>query len=223
MNDITISVGTTLSIVAAVPGSQTAAAFEALAWIEVGEVENIPAFGGTATVTEFIPIKTGVVNKKKGSINYGTMTIPLAMMLADAGQIALQSGFDGANKSVVHSLKISNPNIGNFYTTVEITSLPYNFGDANAVTRNEVGFAVKTKPIVDADVFTVTYAAGANGSIIGNTSQTVLSGEDCTPVYAAPDAGYVFVDWDEDSGTDNPRTDTAIAADATFTATFAAA
>ena len=70
--------------------------------------------------------------------------------------------------------------------------------------------------------YTLTYAAGANGSIIGDTTQVVQNGGDGAAVYASADSGYHFVEWTEDSGTANPRTDTSVGADATYTATFAA-
>jgi hypothetical protein len=224
MPDITISVGTEVYVSANVPATYDTAGYEALAWTEIGEVGSIPEFGGTATVTEFIPIKTGVVNKKKGSINYGDITIPLAQVLSDVGQIALQSGFDGANKNEAHSVKLVNSEFGTIYFTAEVSGFTYNYGDANAITQNSASFAIKTKPVVDTDIVTVTYAAGANGAVYGDLVQTIPSGEDTTAVFAAPTnpVTHEFFEWSEDSSTDNPRTDTSVASDATFTATFAA-
>jgi hypothetical protein len=70
------------------------------------------------------------------------------------------------------------------------------------------------------DTFTLTYSAGAGGTLTGNTSQTVDYGQDGTPVTAVPNTGYHFVDWSDDS-TDNPRTDTNITANLSVTANFA--
>lgn len=72
-----------------------------------------------------------------------------------------------------------------------------------------------------ATLYTINYVAGANGSVIGDTTQIITSGGNGTAVYANPDSGYQFVEWDEDSSTDNPRTDTGVVANATYTATFA--
>jgi hypothetical protein len=221
MSDITISVGTVMSVAVGAPAAYTTAGYEALSWTEVGEVANVPAFGGSATVTEFIPIATGVVNKKKGSINYGDITVPMAQRLDDSGQAVLKSGFDGANRRQTHSFKLANPEIGVVYFTAEISGYTYNYGDANAITQNEVSLAIKTQPIVDADVFSVTYAAGANGAVYGDLEQTVLSGGSTTAVFAAPlnDATHVFSAW-SDASTDNPRTDTNVTADINVTANF---
>ncbi|MCD4753294.1 MAG: sortase, partial [Anaerolineaceae bacterium] len=70
------------------------------------------------------------------------------------------------------------------------------------------------------DTFTLNYAAGTGGSLIGDTSQVVNYGEDGTAVEAVASNGYHFVDWSDDS-TDNPRTDTGVTADITVTANFA--
>jgi hypothetical protein len=69
--------------------------------------------------------------------------------------------------------------------------------------------------------FTLTYSAGANGTISGTTPQTVNFGADGTAVTAVPNTGYHFVQW-SDSSTANPRTDTDVTADITVTASFAA-
>lgn len=222
MTDITISVGTQLSVSAGVPATYDVAGYAALTYIDVGEVGNIPAFGGTAQVTEWTPLDTGVVNKKKGSLNYGTITVPLAQILSDVGQIALKSGFDGANSAITHSVKISNATIGTVYFTAEVTGYTYNYGDANAITQNEVTFAIKTKPVVDStEIFTLTYTAGANGAVYGDLVQEVLSGSDGAAVFAAPTnpVTHVFDQW-SDTSTDNPRTDTSVAANVTVTAQF---
>ena len=69
--------------------------------------------------------------------------------------------------------------------------------------------------------YTLTYSAGDNGSITGDSPQSVLRSADGSAVTATPDTGYSFVEW-TDSSTDNPRTDTNITADVSVTATFEA-
>ena len=70
------------------------------------------------------------------------------------------------------------------------------------------------------DTFSLTYSAGANGSLTGSTSQTVNYGADGTAVTAVPVAHYHFVQW-SDGSTNNPRTDTNVQADIAVTASFA--
>ncbi|MGJ8654688.1 MAG: InlB B-repeat-containing protein, partial [Opitutaceae bacterium] len=75
-------------------------------------------------------------------------------------------------------------------------------------------------PVGVGTTYSLTYTAGANGSIVGVTRQTVASGADGSEVTAVADANYHFVDW-SDGSTDNPRTDTGVIADIAVTANFA--
>ena len=68
--------------------------------------------------------------------------------------------------------------------------------------------------------YTLTYTAGANGTITGTTPQTVNHGASGTAVTAVPNTGYHFVNW-SDASTANPRTDTNVTGDISVTANFA--
>ena len=70
------------------------------------------------------------------------------------------------------------------------------------------------------NTFTLTYTAGANGSISGASPQTVNYGADGSLVTAVPDANYHFVNW-SDASIANPRTDLNVTADLSVTANFA--
>jgi len=68
--------------------------------------------------------------------------------------------------------------------------------------------------------YILTYTAGANGSITGDSPQAVDSGMDGTEVTAVAADGYHFVAW-SDGSTDNPRTDINVLANVSVTANFA--
>ena len=68
--------------------------------------------------------------------------------------------------------------------------------------------------------YTLTYTAGANGTITGTSPQTVNHGASGTAVTAVPSTGYHFVNW-SDASTANPRTDTNVTGDISVTANFA--
>jgi hypothetical protein len=70
------------------------------------------------------------------------------------------------------------------------------------------------------DTYTLTYTAGANGTISGTSPQTVNQGASSTAVTATPDAGYHFVSWSDGSLT-AARTDTNVTANINATASFA--
>ena len=67
---------------------------------------------------------------------------------------------------------------------------------------------------------TLTYTAGANGTITGTSPQTVNYNGSGTAVTAVPHTGYHFVNW-SDASIDNPRTDTNVTANISVTANFA--
>src|SRR5204862_4194253 len=70
------------------------------------------------------------------------------------------------------------------------------------------------------DQYTLTYSAGANGSVSGTTPQTVNYGGNGSAVTAVPSTGYHFVSW-SDASTANPRKDLNVTGDITVTASFA--
>ena len=67
--------------------------------------------------------------------------------------------------------------------------------------------------------YTIQFNATAGGSIIGNTTQIILEGEDGTEVTAVADPGFNFVGWDDGFGGVS-RTPTNVTSSGTFTAIF---
>jgi hypothetical protein len=70
------------------------------------------------------------------------------------------------------------------------------------------------------DTHTLTYTAGAHGTISGTSPQTVDYGGNGTLVTAVPNTGYHFVSWSDDVLT-AARTDTNVTANVNATANFA--
>ncbi len=67
--------------------------------------------------------------------------------------------------------------------------------------------------------YTLTYTAGTGGTLSGTTSQSICRGSSGTAVTAVPNGGYAFSQW-SDGSTANPRTNTNVTADGSFTANF---
>lgn len=68
-------------------------------------------------------------------------------------------------------------------------------------------------------VHTLTYLAGANGTITGELNQFIPHKTDASEVLAVPNPGYVFKKWN-DNNTENPRTDKAVEMSQQITAIF---
>ena len=84
------------------------------------------------------------------------------------------------------------------------------------------GAGGKNAPYIAQGIFTYTlnYASGPNGSLVGAASQSLDAGSDGSAVTAVPDVHYHFVSW-SDASTTNPRTDTNVTSDISVTSTFA--
>jgi hypothetical protein len=82
--------------------------------------------------------------------------------------------------------------------------------------------SISFAPNIGPGPLVLTYTSGsANGSILGNSPQYLCPGGNGTAVTAVPNSGYYFVQW-SDNSTQNPRTDTAVQANVTVSASFAA-
>lgn len=71
----------------------------------------------------------------------------------------------------------------------------------------------------------VTFTAGAGGSISGNANQTVANGGSTTPVTAHPDSGFTFLNWTGSgftTSTTNPLTLSNVTQNYAITANFSA-
>jgi hypothetical protein len=71
-------------------------------------------------------------------------------------------------------------------------------------------------------VFSLTYLAGPNGTLVGEADQRVTSGNDGEPIFAQAASGHVFEKW-SDGSTANPRTDTNVTSNKILVAIFVGA
>jgi len=95
---LTEGIGGFLSVSAAAPATYDASGYGALTWADVGEASEIPEFGAAYSPVTFTPLKTGIVNKFHGELNYGSITVPLGYDSADAGQIILLAALASKNE-----------------------------------------------------------------------------------------------------------------------------
>ena len=87
---LTEGIGGFLSVSADTPETFDADGYAALTFTDVGEASEIPEFGAAYSANTFTPLKTGIVKKFHGELNYGSITIPLGYDSDDAGQIILR-------------------------------------------------------------------------------------------------------------------------------------
>ena len=117
------SAGSTLHVASALPATYDATGYAALTWVLVTDVSDIPEFGPSASVNEFKPIDTRIVQKAAGSINYGSVGFGFAHNTGDAGQGILGSNM-GVNTGI--SFKVTRPDGGKDYFTGIVSSFTRN-------------------------------------------------------------------------------------------------
>ena len=139
MSDIFSSVGTEVYVDDTAPATYDATGFAALTWALCGELADLPSFGSEAALATHTPLATGVVAKRRGSINYGSVTLTMAVSATDAGQAILQAlGEAGAGSDSNVSVKVVLVSGEVQYFTGQVMSYKVNVSNADAVTMAEV-------------------------------------------------------------------------------------
>lgn len=139
MSDIVSSVGTVVSVADASPATYDAAGFAALSWSACGELAELPSFGAEAALATHTPLATGIVAKRRGSLNYGSVALTMALSDTDAGQGILQTAAEaaaGADAQVAVKVELVSGEIQ--YFTAQVMSYRTNVGNADAITMAEV-------------------------------------------------------------------------------------
>lgn len=153
MSDVFSSVGTRISVSAGSPATYDVTGFAAKTYSLVGEASEIPAFGAVAALATHTPLATGVVAKRRGSVNYGSVTIPMALSEDDTGQGILKTtGLADAGVDATVSVKVELPAAAGMaadvlYFTAQVMSFQTNVGNADAMAMAEVQLELDGKVI----------------------------------------------------------------------------
>lgn len=139
MSDIVSSVGTVVSVSASAPATYNSTGFAALTWSPCGELAELPAFGAEAALATHTPLATGIVAKRRGSLNYGSVALTMAVSDTDTGQTVLQDAAEtAAGTDAQVSVKVLLVNGEIQYFTAQVMSYKTNVGNADAITMAEV-------------------------------------------------------------------------------------
>jgi ubiquitin len=152
-------------------------------------------------------------------------TLHLVLRLRSSFTLTYEAGPHGA----ISGTSPQTVNQGGDGASIEAVSEPgYHFvqwsdgSTANPRTDRNVTGDITVTAEFAINQYTLTYQAGANGTITGTSPQTVNYGANGIAVEAVPDTGYRFVQW-SDGLTANPRTDTQVRADVLVTVDFSLA
>lgn len=202
---------------AAVSLSATAnSGYEFTEWSEGGTIfssDNPLTFNvtGNRTITaHFVPVHNIIIQPANGSVEVSN----------DASEVIVPDDEETGSYILHEGLVINleaTPDAGYHFLewqeegSAVSTDNPYSIIVSEDRTLNAV---------FEINAYNLNYSAGENGSISGDTPQTVEHGQDGTEVTAVPDEGYHFVQWN-DGVTSAVRTDLGVTGDINVTAEFA--
>src|SRR3954463_11650861 len=118
---------------------------------EVGRIENVGEFGPLFETVTFVPVGTGVTQKLKGPINYGTLAMVVGQDLTDAGQAALKTRADSLDQHdypFMISINTPDTNKDTVYFGGKVMSFQTTMGAANTVVRANVRIEITTKVFI---------------------------------------------------------------------------
>lgn len=144
---VVTNAGTTLSISAGLPATYDAAGYQASAMVytPVGEIEDHGMHGVKANIVKFTPVDTAVVNKAKGSKDYGGKNLKLGNIAGDAGQVILKAASESNNH---YSIKITYADGEQHYLDALVSQYEYNDGTVDANRTINCALEICRAPVI---------------------------------------------------------------------------
>ena len=131
MSNVQTSAGTTFALSSEAPATYDETGYSALTYTEVGEVTNIPEYGGAYSLVTHEPLGERSVVKRKGTVNHGSVTLQIGKDINDAGQELLKTAY---GEDEVYSFEITLQDGTVQYTTGQVFSYTTNVGSSNQIT-----------------------------------------------------------------------------------------
>lgn len=153
MSDAFTSAGTSFSISATLPDTfddDVGTGYPSLNFVEVGEVVNIPEYGREYTLVTHNPLKDRRTVKRKGSFNDGSVSLEMARVPGDAGQVIL---LDALDSDASFAIEIVLQDGTTQYTTAQILSYTTNIGTVDQITAATVQMEID-RDIVEVEATT---------------------------------------------------------------------
>ena len=233
---------------ALMPINQNAALFSLLGTTFGGNgIQNfaLPDLQGRSAVStgQGVGLTNCVIGEKWGTetVTLTTAQMPVHTHTAPAPNAPTNVVANAGNRQVSLNFNPPSSNGGSAITSYIATSNPggltgTSVGAATAITvtgltngtaytftvaaSNAIGTSLTTGTSNSVIIpYVLTYTAGANGTLSGYTTQSVVSSASGTAVSAVPANGYHFENW-SDGSTANPRTDANVMANVNVTALF---
>jgi len=131
MSNVQTSAGTTFALSADAPATYDETGYSALTYTTVGEITNIPEYGGAYSLVTHEPLGNRSVVKRKGTVNHGSLTLQIGKDIDDAGQALLKTAY---GEDEVYSFEITLQDGTKQYSTGMVFSYTTNVGNSNQIT-----------------------------------------------------------------------------------------
>lgn len=144
------STGGELHIVASstLPATYDTTGYDALTYVEVEEVASIGDFNNeAANVNTFTDLKTGTINKRKGSSDYGSINVSMATARGNTGQGHI---FTAGAASGPSSFKIVDSNGNINYIEALVTTITEQIGGPDDNVLTQFTLELTRKPVYKA-------------------------------------------------------------------------
>lgn len=126
------SAGTTLGVSATAPATYDQAGFELLTFTEVGEITDLGEYGRQYNLVTHNPLGDRRTVKRKGSYNDGALSMQLARVPDDTGQVILINALD-TDDSIACEITLQNGDIQ--YFTAQVMSYTTGVGSVDQITN----------------------------------------------------------------------------------------
>lgn len=134
-SNVFTSAGSVISIGDAAPATYDQAGFEAVTFVAIGEVTQIPEFGRLYTGVQHKALGERGTVKRKGSYDDGATTIQYGIDESDTGQANIEALIDNDSDQ---SIKIVLQSGKTIYFTAQIMSNPITIGSVDDITMKSV-------------------------------------------------------------------------------------
>ena len=181
---------------------------------------------GAQTLQDNVTFGGGNSQYCAGEAARNMMTTTYHWNVTDGGKSCFTLTYTAGDHGSISGTSPQNVNHGADGT--QVTAVPdvgYHFvkwsdeSTVNPRTDTNVTSDISVTASFAIDTYTLTYTAGAHGTISGVSPQIVNHGADGSLITAVADANYHFVEW-SDHSTANPRTDTHVTGNISVTASF---
>lgn len=142
------SAGTKVFVSATLPATYTVVGFKAspVVFTEVKHIADVGEVGREYNLVTFNPVADRRTIKRKGSYNDGALTLNMAYVKADPGQVILRNAVASDNSV---SVKVEMKDGTILYFTAQAMGNPYNIGSVDQITSSTVNLEIDNDILVE--------------------------------------------------------------------------